>query len=111
MLEGNAEEIAGKHFEIRKVCDRQINDAQRASIRDFCTVRGWLGRVGGAGRGLVLVLRWRPPVGLLFFSGVLGGAGGTAVDGCRRWRVSQQPQANCPQPRLCHYPCCLSSLH
>ena len=58
MLEGNAEEIAGKHFEIRKVCDRQINDAQRASIRDFCTVSGrgmwvggWWAEVGGLALG------------------------------------------------------------
>ena len=49
MLEGNAEEIPGKHFEIRKICDRQINDAQRASIRDFCTVGG--GGGGGAPGG------------------------------------------------------------
>lgn len=42
-MEGNAEEIMGKHFEIRKVCDRAINDNQRESIRDFCNLL-----VGGA---------------------------------------------------------------
>lgn len=36
VLEGNAEEIVGKNFEIRKVCDRQINDATRSAIRSFC---------------------------------------------------------------------------
>ncbi|PRW56880.1 hypothetical protein C2E21_4544 isoform A [Chlorella sorokiniana] len=36
VLEGKAEEIKGKHFEIRKVCDRQLTDANRNSIRDFC---------------------------------------------------------------------------
>ncbi|PSC72447.1 hypothetical protein C2E20_4214 isoform B [Micractinium conductrix] len=38
VLEGNAEEVMGKHFEIRKICDRQINDVTRASIRDFCQI-------------------------------------------------------------------------
>ncbi|EFN58199.1 hypothetical protein CHLNCDRAFT_50601 [Chlorella variabilis] len=38
VMEGNAEEIMGKHFEIRKVCDRAINDNQRESIRDFCNL-------------------------------------------------------------------------
>ncbi|KAL4443508.1 hypothetical protein ABPG75_011245 [Micractinium tetrahymenae] len=36
VLEGNAEEIMGKNFEIRKVCNRQINDATRSAIRSFC---------------------------------------------------------------------------
>ena len=51
VLEGNAEEVLGKHFEIRKVCDRQINDS----------LRRWVGGVGGvvvvAGEGACVGVR------------------------------------------------------
>lgn len=39
VLEGNAEQVTGKNFEIRKICARQLTDAQRTSIREFCQVR------------------------------------------------------------------------
>jgi hypothetical protein len=35
-LEGNAEEILGKHFEIRKIDDKPVSEDVRSSIRDFC---------------------------------------------------------------------------
>lgn len=36
VLEGNAEEIMGKHFEIRKVDETPVSDSIRSSVRDFC---------------------------------------------------------------------------
>lgn len=36
ILEGNAEEVDGKNFEIRKVCDNSVSEPMRASIKDFC---------------------------------------------------------------------------
>lgn len=36
MLEGSAEEVSGKHFEIRKVDDAPVTDSIRGSVRDFC---------------------------------------------------------------------------
>lgn len=36
VLEGNAEEVIGKNFEIRKIDDASLTDAQRSSIRAFC---------------------------------------------------------------------------
>lgn len=36
MLEGNAEEIIGKNFEIRKLGDNPVSDSVKASIREFC---------------------------------------------------------------------------
>lgn len=47
--EGNAENILGKHFEIRKVCEREVNDNLRTSIREFCQVGGWDEGEGGRG--------------------------------------------------------------
>ncbi|GAB4817797.1 hypothetical protein N2152v2_004843 [Parachlorella kessleri] len=35
-LEGNAEEVVGKHFEIRKVDERPVTDLARSAIKDFC---------------------------------------------------------------------------
>ena len=32
------ENVDGKNFEIRKVCDKSLSDATRNSIREFCTV-------------------------------------------------------------------------
>ncbi|KAL4858559.1 hypothetical protein ACK3TF_001514 [Chlorella vulgaris] len=38
VLEGNAENIQGKHLEIRKVCDNVVSENMRSSIREFCTL-------------------------------------------------------------------------
>uniref|UniRef100_A0A383WHX3 Uncharacterized protein n=1 Tax=Tetradesmus obliquus TaxID=3088 RepID=A0A383WHX3_TETOB len=35
--EGKQEEVAGKHFEIWKTCDRKVDEDLRATIRAFCT--------------------------------------------------------------------------
>lgn len=35
-LEGNSEEVVGKHFEIRKVDDQPVSETVRSGIRDFC---------------------------------------------------------------------------
>lgn len=35
-LEGNAENVDGKNFEVRKVDDVPATDAVRSSVRDFC---------------------------------------------------------------------------
>jgi hypothetical protein len=43
VLEGNAENIQGKHLEIRKVCDNVVSENMRSSIREFCTVSCGLG--------------------------------------------------------------------
>ena len=35
-LEGNSEEVLGKHFEIRKIDTKPVNEGIRSAIRDFC---------------------------------------------------------------------------
>lgn len=53
VMEGNAENILGKHFEIRKVCDREVTDSLRSSIREFC-------QVGPGETTCTWVLAWGP---------------------------------------------------
>lgn len=36
MLEGNAEEIKGKNFEIRKLGEDSVSDQVKTSIKEFC---------------------------------------------------------------------------
>ena len=36
ILEGNADEVTGKNFEVRKIDDTPVSEAIRSSVRDFC---------------------------------------------------------------------------